>query len=393
MIPVASLLPIVNNQQKLVAILPDFLNQKDAESLQLLAVLQTEGFFNKLPQLPLFLRLSAPVQMPKDFLSDTNRHQLVLCIQESNCESEESHAQLKQLALGGYRIFVDDFDSKSSLLWELTKCLSVDCETGVSSHISSWLHRLQNYQHLARNLDTPESLQSAHDAGFNLFSGDYAFAPIGRSRSTDPATKIRLLKLLDLVSHDANSKELEALFKQDAMLSFMLFKIVSSAAFARSVKLFSFAQAISLLGRRQLQRWLQLLLYARQGDHGTALNPLMLRAAFRAGFMEGLCARAGGTREEQDCAFMVGIFSLLDLLFSCPLWEILKPLNISENVREALIDHTGVLGQQLSIVELSDRKASDALPKLIHDSDMEISTFYAQQIYAYAWVNQVCQDM
>ncbi|MDP3785910.1 MAG: HDOD domain-containing protein, partial [Undibacterium sp.] len=179
----------------------------------------------------------------------------------------------------------------------------------------------------------------------------------------------------------------------DAALSFMLFKLVSSAAFAQSIKVRSFAQAISLLGRRQLQRWLQLLLYARQADQGTALNPLMLRAAFRAAFMEGLCARAGGNSDERDCAFMVGIFSLLDTLFSCPLWEILKPLNISDEVRDALIDRTGLLGQQLKIAELSDRAASPSLDLLIKNNDIAIDAFYDLQIVAYAWVNQICQEI
>ena len=101
-------------------------------------------------------------------------------------------------------------------------------------------------------------------------------------------------------------------------MSFHLLKLVNSAAFAVNTAITGYAQAIAVLGRRQLQRWLQLLLYARGGADGLP-NLLLPLAALRAGQLEMLCKRDGGDRDEQDLAFMTGAFSLLDRLLGMPM--------------------------------------------------------------------------
>jgi EAL and modified HD-GYP domain-containing signal transduction protein len=393
MMPIASLLPVVNSQQKLVALLPDFPECHDESRFQLTSLLAQLDSFERLSSLQLMLPLHSPLSLPPDFENRDYCKNLVLCFTESECESKEAQQKLKHLSQSGLRIMMDEFSSKSSLVWPDTKGVSVNCKAGIPAHIQPWIFSLQQSQHLAKNVDTVFCLSKAQELGFSLFSGDFAFSAENNSRSADPTARSRLLKLLGLVSKDADAKELESLFKQDPALSFMLFKLVSSAAFAQTVKVTSFVQAINLLGRRQLQRWLQLLLYARQNGQGTSLNPLMLRAAFRASLMEALCRQSGGDRDQQDCAFMVGMFSLLGLLFASPLWEILKPLSLPDEVRAALLDGEGQLGQFLNLTERADRTNTQDLAQAANLLGLSEETYYESLIQAYSWVNQVCQEL
>lgn len=394
MIPIVPLLPIVDSSQKIVGLMPDLRQQDDVQIRNLIDFLGQLNFFEDLFPLTFF----APVTELATLLAATefppHIKNIVFCLSESRCIDAETQEKLRHLQRSGVRIIVDEFNSKSSLIWPDTKSVAVDCAHGLSSQVHPWIFSLSHGQHLARNVHTAEDFAAALSMGFSLFSGDFPFALSRKTKSDDPSSRSRLLKLLSLVAHDAEVKELEVLFKQDSALSFMLLKLVSSAAFAQTVKVSSFAQAINLLGRRQLQRWLQLLLYAQQGQHlGTALNPLMLRAAYRASMMEAISKTSGADRDGQDGAFMVGMFSLLDLLFAAPLWEILQPLNLPDAVRVALIDRAGDLGAWLKLVESADRSAQDLLAKQSANCSCTPEFYYQHLIPAYAWVNQVCQEL
>ena len=99
-------------------------------------------------------------------------------------------------------------------------------------------------------------------AGYTLLSSDQ-LPPTVRAMATalpqkkEVPSRGLLLKLMTLVTSDADTDEIEALIKRDPNLSYQLLRLVNSVAFAPGKKIASFGQAIALLGRRQLQRHLQ----------------------------------------------------------------------------------------------------------------------------------------
>jgi EAL and modified HD-GYP domain-containing signal transduction protein len=207
--------------------------------------------------------------------------------------------------------------------------------------------------HLARNVDSAAHLLACRAAGVSWAAGQYPLFPGADDSKSDGTTRKRLLALLVLLARDADSCELEILIKQDPALSFHLLKLVNSASFAPGFTINSFGQAINVMGRRQLQRWLQLLLYAR-GQDGAALHPLLPLAALRGAHMEALCRICGGDILQQDRAFMVGVFSLLDVLLQMSMQDIVSELSLRIEVAMALQQRSGALGQMLALVESTD---------------------------------------
>jgi EAL and modified HD-GYP domain-containing signal transduction protein len=193
--------------------------------------------------------------------------------------------------------------------------------------------------------------------------------------------------MLALLARDAESREIEFQLKQDPGLSYHLLKLVNSAAFSSGTHIASIGQAISRIGRRQLQRWLQLLLYARQHQDGPP-NLLLPIAARRAAVLEALCKRDGGDRDEQDLAFMTGVFSLLDRLFRMPMAALLRGVNLPDDVEAALLRREGRLGQRLQLCEMAGPGNA-----LLADAGVDSQAWWQSQLHAYHWAIQVARNV
>ncbi len=210
--------------------------------------------------------------------------------------------------------------------------------------------------------------------------------------------RLKVLKLLSLVIKDADTSEIEEVFRQEARLSYNLLRLVNSVAVGAKTRISSFHQAIALLGRRQLQRWLQLLIYADQLTHANKPNPLLQLAAARGRQMElssTALAASGATGELADCgdaAFMIGIFSLLDVLLKMPMSEILSELPLPAAVGEALSSQKGALGTLLAAIVAGESGESAGLAKaqaLLSDLGISPACHAMAQVGAFHWASRI----
>lgn len=213
---------------------------------------------------------------------------------------------------------------------------------------------------LAIGVDSMSAFERCRKAGFTWFAGNYALHPMPGTRARNATRHALVLELLTLITHEADSRQLENVIKRDPQISYQLLRLVNSVAFAPGRTITSFNHAITMLGRKPMQRWLQLLLYARPGEGGH--SPLLPRAAMRAALMEGLFS--GGTEAMRELAFMAGMFSLLDVMLNESMAKLIAPLRLAIEVNRALVERGGVLGPALRAVvaaETGDTPLAEAL--------------------------------
>lgn len=348
------------------------------------AVFGTSDLLSAVAPLDCVLLISTPAILTPALLDLMPPSRVMFAIAAGALSDEDAVKSLAALQEQGYRILIDGPAPEGVAVPPTLRAVALDCAD--TAPAAGALVSLFG-PHLARGIGSMARLDECARAGFDWFSGDYPIQPVACAEPDDGSSRKRLLSLLGLLAADAETREFETLLKQDPALSYHLLKLANSAAFALSTPITSFGQAIGLLGRRQLQRWLQLLLYARQRADGLP-NSLLPLAALRAAQMESLCKQRGGTREEQDTAFMIGVFSLLDVLLGMPMEEIVDALKLSPDNAAALLDRSGELGRLLELVET--RIPSRAQ---LAESDITPSRWWQSQLHAYHWAIQVSRNL
>lgn len=209
------------------------------------------------------------------------------------------------------------------------------------------------FRKIARGASSHEIFTGLSGKGIELCDSSFLTVPNPDAGKEPDLTRLKLLKLLSLIAQDADTRSIEEIFREDPKLSYNLLRLVNSVSVGAKTSIDSFHQAIAILGRRQLQRWLQLLIYANQLSHSGEPNPLMQLAAARGRQMELLLAAVEPAIDIEafgDTAFMTGIFSLLNILLNLPMQEILDALPLQKTMRDALNSRQGLLGDLLGAI-------------------------------------------
>ena len=381
--PLVAIDPVSNAQNEWVALSLQLAPGADLSN-RLQAVFGTPDLLTAIAPLDCLLMLDGPAALTPPVLALLPANRVGLVIKASSLSVGSSARQLAELHAYGYRIWLDGDAEEGVKTPAALRAIARDCVAGAPP--PGRLVALFG-PHLAHGVNSAQRFSECENAGFDWFRGEYPFDPdASPSPDDDGSSRRRILTLLGLLARDAETRELEEQIKQDPTLAYHLLKLVNSAAFATSARITSFNHAITVLGRRQLQRWLQLLLYARQQPDGLP-NLLLPLAARRAAQMEALARLAGADRDDQDLAFMAGVFSLLDRLLLMPMSAIAADLYLPDGVAGVLVERSGQLGAWLKLTEA--HPTSEAL----EEAGVSHTDWWSSQLQAFHWAIQVGRNV
>ena len=244
-------------------------------------------------------------------------------------------------------------------------------------------------QLIAERVETAEQYTQLKSLGIRLFQGYWFARPVIVQGQVLRPAHANILRLISLVRKQASTDEIEEVLKHDPTLSFNLLRFINSAGFGARSEVTSFKHAVMLLGLNRLFKWAALLMTtSRAGDTPPAVGTT---AVVRGRLME-LLAKECLPAEECDNAFVVGIFSLLDVMLGQSMGEAISSLALPDVIGHALLDGTGSLAPLLELTiacETSDdatfARAADALGL----TDNQVNWAHVQ---ALAWAETMGQD-
>ena len=281
---------------------------------------------------------------------------LVLEILETVPVTDETVARCRELKRRGYTLALDDYVGDQDLwapILDQVSIVKVDILGVKESEIEPVVKRLasRKIRLLAEKVESHEMWLKTMALGFHYFQGFFFARPMTLTgKKTDPLRQA-LTGILSLVLSDAETDEIIGAIRPHVDLVGSLLRVANVVGLSPGRTVTDLRQALLVMGRDQLKRWVELLLFSSAPTENRYARPLFLLAIVRARLMERLVPLwQGPGKPVPDHAFLAGLFSLAEALLGIPLPELLDGLPLDSSIKTALNTGEGNLGTLLNVV-------------------------------------------
>lgn len=291
---------------------------------------------------PAFINFSARL-IEEEVATLFRQEYLVVELLETIRPTVEIIEKCRELKTAGYRIALDDFVYSPDWepLLDLADIVKVDFRSTGPFEIRQLRTVLvnKNCAFLAEKVETWDEFHLAVDLGFTYFQGYFFQRPEILQTSGLSPLELHYMQLVSQANlPELDYRELARTISMDVSLTYNLLKLANSAIFARRSRIATVEQALVLLGEREIRKWVTLI--ALQGMCVNQMDGPISLSLIRARFAQ-LLAQETALKVQHNSLYLTGLFSLLDVMLQRPLAKILDEVQAQEEIKEALLVHTG----------------------------------------------------
>jgi c-di-GMP-related signal transduction protein len=289
----------------------------------------------------------------------------------------------------GYLIALDDYvaDDAREPLAEIADIIKVEMPLTTEAQRIELIRRFGPWRcrMLAEKIETHADFLRARELGFVYFQGYFFRRPEMLNTRDMPANRLNYLRMLQEVSRaQLDVGELEKFIKSEASVCYRLLRYLNSSVFGLKSEIHSVRHELSMLGEREVRRWVRLVAAVGAGQEKT--SDLVLSALVRGRFGELLQPRV--PHGESDL-FLLGLLSLIDAMLEMPMADVLEKIPLDHETKAVLLGQPSVLRPVYQLMlahESGEWDAAAQLTRSLHLDSEEVAGFYWQ---GQQWARQV----
>lgn len=293
--------------------------------------------------------------------------------------------KIRNLKEKGYLIIMDIsvLNDRFNLVINFADIINIDFKTSRDINHKNIINTVKNkfkknLKFLAKNINEYEDFNDAVEAGYDYLQGFFFTKPDLIAGREMPGYKINYVNVLkELNKENVDFNEIENIIKNDISMTFSLLSTINSAAYGHNIS--SIKQASTMLGVKGLRKWS--LLYLVKGLSNDKADILFVNTLTRAKFAELLAEDFDITDKKSDL-FTMGIFSMMDAFLNRSLYNILKDIPLTEDIKDALLIREGVLGEILSLVIAFERQKWKQISLIEKINNLDAKSLYNKYVEA-----------
>lgn len=235
---------------------------------------------------------------------------------------------------------------------------------------------------IAINVDSQEDYDNlAGGETYALYEGDFYRLPVTKGAQKVSPLKVNYIELLKMVNNpDFELTKAADVIGRDTALVIELLKVVNHLSVNSEIT--SIRHAAAMLGQKELKKWINAVVsHELCADKPSEITRLSL---LRAKFAENL-AQTFEMASLGNELFLVGLFSVLDIILDRPMKSALEMVNVSKEITEALVECKGDLAKVLGFIKCYEVADWTELSREMVMMNIQDEPVYAAYTEALAW--------
>jgi len=221
--------------------------------------------------------------------------------------------------------------------------------------------------------------------GYQLYEGNFYRIPVNHGDHEVAPLKVNYIELLNTVNNENFELTHAAdIIGRDTALTISLLRMVNRMAINSEIT--SIRHAAAMLGQKELKKWITTAVVGELcADKPNEITRLSL---LRAKFAENLAGVFGMAQQASEL-FLMGLFSVLDVILDKPMEEALSMVHVSRQIRDVLGEKKGPLMKVYDFILRYENADWQEVSRQMILENIDMDTVYDAYLQSLVWYRKL----